>query len=92
MIDLSIVISVRDGTDLTALVAESVDLKQHGRSHRGRCPFCATGDFHVNAKRGFFHCFGCKEAGGAIDFVMKRDGVTFHQAVRHLEARLQNGV
>jgi hypothetical protein len=35
----------------------------------------------------FFHCFGCKESGSAIDFVMKFDGVTFAESVRTLLKR-----
>src|SRR5262249_15999138 len=46
-----------------------------------------TPSFHVNPDRGFFHCFGCKESGGAIDFVMKHDGLTFPEAVRLLADR-----
>jgi DNA primase len=41
----------------------------------------------VNPDRGFFHCFGCKESGSAIDFVMKHDGYTFPEAVRALAER-----
>jgi DNA primase len=81
---------VRDRTDIVALIAESVpSLKRRGRSFVGLCPFHKekTGSFHVNPDRGFFHCFGCKEAGSAIDFVMKHDGATFPEAVRMLAER-----
>jgi DNA primase len=81
---------VRDRTDIVALIAESVpSLKRRGRSFVGLCPFHKekTGSFHVNPDRGFFHCFGCKEAGSAIDFVMKHDGSTFPEAVRALAER-----
>jgi DNA primase len=81
---------VRDRTDIVALIAESVpSLKRRGRSFVGLCPFHKekTGSFHVNPDRGFFHCFGCKEAGSAIDFVMKHDGATFPEAVRSLAER-----
>jgi DNA primase len=81
---------VRDRTDIVALVVESVpSLKRRGRSWVGLCPFHKekTGSFHVNPDRGFFHCFGCKESGSAIDFVMKHDGATFPEAVRALAER-----
>jgi DNA primase len=81
---------VRERTDLVALVSESVpSLKRRGRSFVGLCPFHKekTGSFHVNPDRGFFHCFGCKESGSAIDFVMKHDGLTFPEAVRLLADR-----
>jgi DNA primase len=81
---------VRDRTDIVALLVESVpSLKRRGRSWVGLCPFHKekTGSFHVNPDRGFFHCFGCKESGSAIDFVMKHDGATFPEAVRALAER-----
>jgi DNA primase len=81
---------VRERTDLVALVREGVpSLKRRGRSWVGLCPFHKekTGSFHVNPDRGFFHCFGCKEAGSAIDFVMKHEGATFPEAVRSLAER-----
>jgi DNA primase len=82
---------VRDRTDLIALVSESVpSLKRRGRSWVGLCPFHKekTGSFHVNPDKGFFHCFGCKESGSAIDFVMKQEGSTFPEAVRSLAERV----
>jgi DNA primase len=81
---------VRDRTDIVALVSECVpSLKRRGRSWVGLCPFHKekTGSFHVNPDRGFFHCFGCKESGSAIDFVMKQEGSTFPEAVRALAER-----
>ena len=81
---------VRDRTDIVALVREGVpSLKRRGRSWVGLCPFHQekSGSFHVNPDRGFFHCFGCKESGSAIDFVMKHEGATFPEAVRSLAER-----
>jgi DNA primase len=81
---------VRERTDIVALIREGVpSLKRRGRSWVGLCPFHKekTGSFHVNADRGFFHCFGCKESGSAIDFLMKQEGTTFPEAVRALAER-----
>lgn len=81
---------VRERTDIVALVQESVPtLKRRGRSFSGLCPFHneKSPSFHVNPERGFFHCFGCKESGSAIDFVMKLEGLTFPEAVRALAER-----
>lgn len=80
---------VRDRTDIVAVIGESVTLKRRGRSFVGLCPFHKekTPSFHVNPDKGFFHCFGCKEGGSAIDFVMKHDGLTFPEAVRLLAER-----
>jgi DNA primase len=81
---------VRDRTDVVAVISEHVpSLKRRGRSWVGLCPFHKekTPSFHVNPDRGFFHCFGCKEAGSAVDFIMKVEGATFPEAVRSLAER-----
>jgi len=81
---------VRERTDILAVVQEAVpSLKRRGRSFVGLCPFHKekTPSFHVNPDRGFFHCFGCKEAGSAIDFLIKHEGYTFREAVRALAER-----
>ena len=82
---------VRERTDILAIIQEAVpSLKRRGRSFVGLCPFHKekTPSFHVNPDRGFFHCFGCKEAGSAIDFLLKHDGYTFPEAVRALAERV----
>jgi DNA primase len=90
MISPDTIALVKERTDLVALIAESVKLTRRGRSFVGLCPFHQekTPSFHVNADRGFFHCFGCKESGGALDFVMKTEGSSFPEAVRMLADRM----
>jgi DNA primase len=81
---------VRERTDIVAVITEGVaSLKRRGRSFVGLCPFHKekSPSFHVNPDRGFFHCFGCKESGSAIDFLMKHEGYTFPEAVRALAER-----
>src|SRR5437016_2435455 len=90
MIPPEVISAVRDRTNIVAVIQESVpSLKRRGRSFVGLCPFHQekTGSFHVNPDRGFFHCFGCKESGSVIDFVMKEQGYTFPEAVRMLAER-----
>ncbi len=72
---------VRDGADIAALVSETVALLPRGAALVGDCPWCTADSLHVNAKRGFFHCFGCKASGSAFDWIMRRDGVSFAVAV-----------
>ncbi|AUX44069.1 DNA primase [Sorangium cellulosum] len=89
MISPETIALVKERTDLVALVGESVRLTRRGASFTGLCPFHKekTPSFHVNPNRGFYHCFGCKETGSAIDFVMKLEGRTFAEAVRALAER-----
>ena len=89
MISPETIAQVKERTDLVALVSETVRLTRRGPKFLGLCPFHKekTPSFNVNPERGFFHCFGCKESGGPIDFVMKIDGLTFPEAVRILAER-----
>jgi DNA primase len=85
------ILAVRERTDILAVIGEHVpSLKRRGRSFVGLCPFHKekSPSFHVNPDRGFYHCFGCKESGSAIDFVMRIEGATFPEAVRSLAERI----
>jgi DNA primase len=77
---------LRDRVDVVALVGRFVTLKKSGRSYKGLCPFHdeKTPSFNVNPDRQMFHCFGCREGGNAITFLMKMENLTFPEAVRAL--------
>src|SRR5215510_3643682 len=81
---------IRRETKLVDLVGETVKLQRRGRSFTGLCPFHKekTPSFHVNAERGFYHCFGCHASGDAIKFVQETQGLDFIEAVRHLAERM----
>jgi DNA primase len=80
---------VRRETKIVELVGETVKLQRRGRSFTGLCPFHKekTPSFHVNAERGFYHCFGCHASGDAIKFVQETEGLDFVEAVRSLAER-----
>lgn len=71
---------IKDRTTLSDLVRETTG--DEGR-HRGAdsywflCPFHRekTGSFHVRNNDGMYKCFGCGEAGDAIDFVSLTMGI-----------------
>lgn len=77
---------VLQATDIVELIGQSVVLKRRGKDFVGLCPFHSekTPSFHVSPSKQFFHCYGCKEGGNAIDFVMKRDRIEFLPALRLL--------
>ena len=90
MIAASTIDAVRERADILQVIGDAVpSLKRRGRSYVGLCPFHRerSPSFHVNADRGFFHCFGCQESGSTIDFIMKLEGATFPEAVRSLAER-----
>src|SRR5690606_37423102 len=59
-------------------------------SLKGLCPFHddKSPSFYVRPSVGSFHCFGCGEGGGVIDFLMRIDHLTFPEAVERLAQRV----
>lgn len=68
--------------------ASGIELKKGGKDLIGRCPFHedATASLVVTPGKNLWHCFGCGVGGGPIDWVMKRQGVSFRHAVELLRA------
>ncbi|MSR60676.1 MAG: DNA primase [Planctomycetaceae bacterium] len=77
---------VLQAIDIVELIGQSVSLKRRGKDFVGLCPFHQekSPSFHVSPSKQFFHCYGCKAGGNAIDFVIKRDRVEFIDALRTL--------
>jgi DNA primase len=74
---------------LVRLVESSgVTLAKRGGDMVGCCPFHAddTPSLVVSVAKNLFNCFGCGAGGGVIDWVMKREGVSFRHAVEVLRA------
>ncbi|MGH7476244.1 MAG: DNA primase, partial [Longimicrobiales bacterium] len=80
---------VRARADIVQVIGEQVPLKKAGKDYRGLCPFHQekTPSFYVVPTKGFFKCFGCGESGDVFDFLMKRQGLDFPEAVRVLAQR-----
>ena len=72
--------------DIVEVISRTVALKRRGKDYVGLCPFHQenTPSFHVSPSKQFFHCYGCKQGGNAIDFVMKRDRIEFVDALKLL--------
>lgn len=70
--------------NIVEVVSHYVELKSHGRTHEGCCPFHAekTPSFKVTEAKGIFHCFGCGIGGDAIKFIMEHDKVDFMDALK----------
>jgi len=66
--------------------ASGVVLEKRGADLVGRCPFHedSTPSLSVTPAKNLFNCFGCGAGGGVIDWVMKREGVSFRHAVELL--------
>ncbi len=66
--------------------ASGIELKKSGKDLIGQCPFHedATASLVVTPAKNLWHCFGCGAAGGPIDWVIKKNGVSFRHAVELL--------
>jgi DNA primase len=68
--------------------AQGIELKKHGVADLiGRCPFHddKSPSLVISPKKNLWHCLGaCQQGGSVIDWVMKRDAVSFRHAVEVL--------
>ena len=50
------------------------------------CPFHGekSPSFHVEDRKGRYHCFGCKASGDIFTFLVEKEGVSFPEAVERL--------
>ena len=66
--------------------AAGIALARQGKDLAGRCPFHEedTPSLIVTPEKNLWHCFGCSTGGGPIDWVMRRNGVSFRHAVELL--------
>jgi len=80
---------VRMRTDIVSLISEYVRLRKTGKNYVGLCPFHEekTGSFTVDPDKQLFYCFGCGAGGNAFTFLMKREGLSFPEALEKLAQR-----
>ena len=71
------------------VVGQYVNLKRSGSNLFGLCPFHGekTASFSVAPDKGIYYCFGCHKGGGAINFMMEVEGLSYPDAVRNLAQR-----
>ncbi len=72
------------------VVGQYVQLKRSGSNLFGLCPFHGekTASFSVAPEKGIYYCFGCHKGGGAVNFIMEVEGLSYPDAVRHLAKRV----
>ncbi len=77
---------IKEKIPLSQIVSKDVDLQKKGNEFVGNCPFHAekTGSFFVNDNKGTYYCFGCGVSGDIFEYLMKKHGLQFIQAVEKL--------
>lgn len=75
---------IKTAADIVEIISDHVVLKKAGKNHIGLCPFHSekTPSFTVSSEKQIFHCFGCGEGGNIFTFLMKKEGVSFPEAIR----------
>ena len=71
--------AIKAAAPLVELIGRHVKLTRRGREYIGLCPFHweRTPSFTVPEGKSFYHCFGCRQHGDALDFLMAIEGVDF---------------
>ncbi|MBQ7039247.1 MAG: DNA primase [Clostridia bacterium] len=84
----SVIQEITERTDIADLVSRYVNLKRSGNDFLGLCPFHSekTPSFRVTPSKQMFYCFGCQKGGGAVQFLMQIENLTFVDAIKKLGA------
>ncbi len=79
---------IKSQTDIVSVITSyGIALEKKGTSFMGLCPFHEDKNpsLSVDQSKGLFHCFGCGAGGDVFDFVMKKQGVEFKEALAILK-------
>lgn len=86
MIDKATVQKIKDTADIVEVVSDYVHLVRRGANYMGLCPFHneRTPSFSVSKRKNFCFCFSCKKGGSPVNFIMEKEGLSYHDALLHL--------
>lgn len=73
-------------TDIVSVISNYVPLKQNNDQYVGKCPFDKKKiqSLVVFPDSQTFHCFECGEGGNTAVFLMKKEGISFDEALERL--------
>lgn len=86
MIDKATAQKIKDTADIVEVVSDYVHLTRRGSNYMGLCPFHneRTPSFSVNRSRNYCYCFSCHKGGSPVNFIMEKEGISYHDALLHL--------
>lgn len=86
MIDKATVQKIKDTADIVEVVSDYVHLIRRGANFVGLCPFHneRTPSFSVNRSRNYCYCFSCHKGGSPVNFIMEKEGISYHDALLQL--------
>ena len=75
--------------DIVDVVSAHTSLTERSGRFWGLCPFHKekTPSFSVSRDKQVYYCFGCKQGGNVVNFVMKAENVSFGEAIEILSRR-----
>ncbi len=86
MIDQQTIDRVIDAAQIVDVVSDFVTLRRRGINYIGLCPFHPdkSPSFNVSPTKNICKCFSCGEGGSPVTFLMKKEQMTFYEAIRWL--------
>lgn len=80
---------LRDKNEISEVIAPYVNLRRHGTTMKGLCPFHneKTPSFTVYLETQSYYCFGCGAGGDVITFVRNIENLGYIDAVKSLAQR-----
>src|SRR3989344_7524185 len=81
---------IKEKLNIVDFLKDYIDLKPAGKNLKALCPFHGekTPSFIVSPERRSWRCFGACGGGGDIfSFLMKRENIEFHEALKILAER-----
>ncbi len=89
MIDQETKEKILAATDIVDVISEFITLKKSGSGYVGLCPFHddSTPSLTVSPTRGTYKCFACGEGGNVVSFLMKKEMMTYPEAMEWLAKR-----
>jgi len=86
LIDKATVQKIKDAADIVEVVGDYVHLIRRGSNYMGLCPFHneRTPSFSVSRRRNFCYCFSCHKGGSPVNFIMEKEGISYHDALLRL--------
>lgn len=85
-IDQSFIDMLVERVDIVDITSRYLDLKKVGDNYMANCPFHndKNPSLSVSQSKQIFKCFSCGQSGNVISFLMKRENISFVDAVKML--------
>lgn len=77
-----------ENADIVKIISKDTELRPFESHYIGKCPFEESDNesFIVDPEKNIYFCLNCGFGGNIIDYIMKKDNIDFHNAIRILSA------